>query len=410
MKFPLISAASVLAMFAQSAGAGILSAPSSQNNLYDFVRDGETSFDGGDSTVKSLDRVDTAIAALELAAGRRQTGGFVGPIDEAANAGNAFPKIPLGAVNGTDSGQDFASSASAPEQTFVVRKAQAAARERMSSLIGFVGSGSVVNESRGGTVFVALVGTTVISPGGISDNRARASAIASTHGNTSTTTITIAGIGILPRAEGRSGTFIATTNGLQSSTAVIGPSDQFILSSAPQPPILYNYAPPAIPGGKINTTTASFSDTVTASDRMAIVNDPNGLGKARIDSVEVNRVHPSDVIAGQQLTADIAIADAKQTGESRRLQLRESDGRFGRTKAFPSMSGTLDSQAITGGVVAELINSVRNQTAKQLAEAFQVGSPSSSKIRDAATVVVSEPLRGKIMASSGALNNSLVLP
>jgi len=397
----------LLSAMAGPAGAGVLTSSPSQTNIYDLVRDGLTSSDGGDGTVKGQDRAITAITALELATGHWQPSSFVGPVDQAANAGNAFPAIPLGAANGTKSEQDFASSFTVPGQRDLVQKAQATGQTRISSLVGSVGA--VLNEKVGGTVFVAALGATTFAPTGNSTNGAHGTAVVSAPSSTSTTTITMAGVGGLPRAEARGGSFIAAAGGLQNSTTVSG-RPQIALSSSPQPPISYNYTPMANEGVRVITAVAAFSDVVTATGKAPGPRDTSGPSKPKIGVLQSSIEQPLGSTIGLGPTAEVRIGNDVQTEALLAVQPWNSDKRLDRPRTFMSTSVGVDPRAITGGVVARHINSARTDAVRQSVETFQVGLPSASRSRDAATATISDPLRAKIMASTGALNNSLALP
>jgi len=57
--------------------------------------------------------------------------------------------------------------------------------------------------------------------------------------------------------------------------------------------------------------------------------------------------------------------------------------------------------------MASIADTARPGPANKSVEAFQVGAEQTAK---QAATTVSDPLRGKILASSGPLNNSLALP
>jgi hypothetical protein len=59
--------------------------------------------------------------------------------------------------------------------------------------------------------------------------------------------------------------------------------------------------------------------------------------------------------------------------------------------------------------MASVVNAARAGQPTPSVEAFEVG-PAAGQKTQAMVTTVSDPIRGKIMASAGALNNSLALP
>src|SRR5438045_2925932 len=119
--------------FGGPADAGVFSVTPVQSSVYDLIRDGKTSSDGGDSTVKEHDQTTTAITALKLVVSRWQNGSFVGQVDEIGNALH----VPLGASKGTKSEQE-PESPIVLGQSDAVNIAQTVGQTRLSSLIGCV--------------------------------------------------------------------------------------------------------------------------------------------------------------------------------------------------------------------------------------------------------------------------------
>lgn len=390
------------------ADAGVFSVTPVQSSVYDLIRDGKTSSDGGDSTVKDQDQTTTAITALKLVASRWQNGSFVGQVDEIGNAANVILHVPLGAAKGTKSEQEPASPI-VLGQSDAVNIAQTVGQTRLSSLIGSVGYGSVVNDRVGATVFVAAVSTNLFAPGRNLTNAPPGTAVASAPSSTSTTTITVAGVGGFSRAEGRGGSVTLTANGLQGPTIALGTSVHVTSPNRTQPSIGYNYTLPPNEGAKV-TALASFSDVVTANGVASSLHDTDGPNKARIGILQMGMGQPLGLTIGQRSTAEVSMGYVKQTDTLLPTQPRDFDVRSGGTSTFMSASVGVDPRAITGGVMAHVIQSARTGPAKQSVETFRVGSPSTSGSRDALTATISDPLRGKIMASSGALNTSLALP
>lgn len=97
MKFSLISATSIFALFSAAVGpahAAVLTAAPGQTDIYDLVHDGLTSSDGGDSTVTRQDSSVSAVMALEAATVNWQGTSFTGPVDPAAAVVSAVPRTP----------------------------------------------------------------------------------------------------------------------------------------------------------------------------------------------------------------------------------------------------------------------------------------------------------------------------
>src|ERR1035438_8962322 len=171
VKFSLISATSIFALFSAAVGpahAAVLSAAPGQANIYDLVQDGMTSSDGGDATVTRQDPLIVATSALEAARGHRLTSGFTGQVDlEVANTG--YPTIPLGAAPGTKPDEDLASTITGSTdaaQWNAWRKAQAIGQVRVASLIGTVGTGPAPTDKFGSTVFLVAGSSGSFNDGG----------------------------------------------------------------------------------------------------------------------------------------------------------------------------------------------------------------------------------------------------
>ena len=444
MKFSLISATSIIALFSAAVGpahAAALTAAPSQSNLYDLVHDGMTSADGGDGTVPLQDPSVTALQALESQIGGLRIAGFTGSADALVAAGNAYPAVPLNAAAGTKVVDDLVTPSVSAGQYEAQRKARAVGEERMAALIGTIGNGPTVDTKNGSTVFVSAGSSAGFNDGGEPTGpRSSSMAYAFAPSSSGTATITVAGAGNLPRQD--NGLSVIEANSLQA-TPDAGPDATPALTMTDRaPPTLgYNYTPAIAasvsPSAKANTVAAVFSDVVTATgarvaDRVvpgavqtSQVQTGNGkiqtsqlqTGTGRVQTsqvqtdngkVQTSQVQPSR--SGRVQTSEAAAAlskllDLSQPGPR---GTNQGDG----TRTFLSASVSANPAETAALYMADAVNAAPGIAAARVSvEAFQIGpTPGAKTQASAASTTVADPLHGKILASAGPLNSNLALP
>jgi hypothetical protein len=507
-----------MALLSASAGpvqaASVNTTPAAVVDIYELVRDGMTSSDGGDRTVSKQDIATSALTALRAAAGSWEIATSTGKRDLAADSSKGVPSVPLGAARGTIPIEDFASPVAGREQWDELRKAKAAGQERIAALVGSVGVASMVGDKPGNTVFVSPGSAVAFNDGGGSQGSSTSYAFAP--GSTSTATITIAGAGNLSRQRGDGESYFIAANSLQAASPVIQEASRAPSpSDTAQATLGYNYVPAAAAAANfatsVNATTrgnavaASFSDamTVTAPNRVQPSLAQRQLANGKIEISEVqppttsasvqtsqvqrqpakgavqtsqvqrqpgnNTVQTSqmqrqpgndtvqtsqmqrqpgtDTVQTSQMqrrpvidtmqTSQVQRQPAKGTVQTSQVQAtpgpstpvltvdaRDYDKLINLMRRQPSSYGAAqdDSQMLISTSVsanptmtaarymADAVNATRSAATTQSVEAFEVGAPPGAKTRIMTSTTVSDPLQGKVMASAGALNNSLALP
>jgi hypothetical protein len=443
VKFSLISATSIIALFSAAVGpshAAVLTAVPADANIYDLVHDGVTSADGGDVTVTRQDPLVSAVMALETATPHWPESSFTGPVDP--TAGTVFPRIPLGAAPGTRPDDDFATPITGAWQWNALQKAYAIGQVRIAPLIGTIGNGPSGDDKSGSTVFASN------SPTGFNDGggeRSSSVAVAFAPSSTSTATITVAGAGnFRPRAG--SGFSVAAANSLRAMPEVTDQAPPTVaLADAAQPTLGFNYAPAPNPATKGNVVEASFSDAVTATGVFAQMSAPAMLPKIQTSEFTSSRGQPGQAGNGKIQTSELASSRGQpgqagngkvQTSELQSDQVRpariqtsdaeadyrnqidltqpiegssggiQADG----TRMYISASVSAHPSTVATLYMANVVNAAPTVVTGQTVEAFQVGPTPGPRAQGGTGTTVSDPLRGKIMASAGALNNSLALP
>jgi hypothetical protein len=445
VKFSLISATSIIALFSAGIGpvhAAALTAAPSQSNLYDLVHDGMTSADGGDGTVPLQDPSVTALQALESQIGGLRTAGFTGKADALIAAGNAYPAVPLNAAPGTRTVDDLVTPPVSAGQYEAQRKARAIGEERMAALIGTIGNGPAADTKNGGTVFVSSGNSAGFNDGGEPTGaRSSSSNYAFAPSSSGTATITVAGAGNLSRPGNANELAVIEANSLRA-TPVAGPdaTPALTMTDRAQPTLGYNYAPAisatVSPAVRTNSVAAVFSDVVTATgaqfaDRVvpaAIQTSQVQTGDGKIQTSQVQtgpgRVQTSQVQTdnGKVQTSQVqpARSGRVQTSEaaaalSKLLDLsqpgprgtNQADG----TRTFLSASVSANPAATAALYMADAVNAAPGIAAARVSvEAFQIGPTQGAKTEASAATTVADPLHGKILASAGPLNSNLALP
>jgi hypothetical protein len=455
VKFSLISATSIIALFSAALGpahAGSVSATPGQTSIYDLVHDGMTSSDGGDGTVALQDLTVSATQALEATSGGWGTAGFTGKVDELVAAGNAYPAVPLGAAPGTHAIDDLVAPVVIASQNMdALRKARAIGTERMASLIGTIGGGPAAPDTKAGsTVFVSAGSPVGFTDGGDMDGGHRASSVAFAFApsSSSTATITVAGAGNLSRQKFAGGLSVIAANSLQATpAAIVDTAPSVAMSDAARPTLGYNYAPVPTaavnPAAKTSTVAAVFSDVVTASgaqvaDRVvpATIQTSqvqSGTGKIQTSQLQPgqaangsiqtsqiqggnNKLRTSELLADQAQsvryqTSEAAVALSKLLDLSQPPTSQHGNTQADGTRAFISASVSVNPTATAVRYMADAVNATPVSTAGQSVEAFQIGpTPGATRTQANAATTVADPLHGKILASAGPLNSNLALP
>jgi hypothetical protein len=441
----LISATSIFALLSASIGpaqAAVLSVtPSEVIDIYDLVHDGVTSADGGDNTVTRQDLSTSAVIALRIGTKSWQAPSFTGKTDLIAAAGKGYPAVPLGAAPGSKPNDELASAVVQTGPQDAVQRARAIGRDRIASLIGTVGTGPAVTDKSGNTVFVAVGSAMAFNDGNGSGQGSTAYTFAP--GSTSTATITVAGAGNFSRQRGGSAPYVAAANSLQVTSPVATENSRVVaLTDSAQPTLGYNYAPAANTVAKANAVSASFSDAVTASGLLAQNMNAGAPGKIQISQTmpipgqsTTGKSTNGRILTGQvQPTSDQPVNGKVQTS-----QVQQNRGQAGPlltvdasnfnklidlTQATPGSNDTqgdgsriLISTSVSANptltaarYMATVVNAARAGQPTPSVEAFEVGPAAGQKTQAMVTTTVSDPIHGKIMASAGALNNSLALP
>jgi hypothetical protein len=440
VKFSLISATSIIALFSAALGpahAGSVSATPGQTSIYDLVHDGMTSSDGGDGTVSLQDLTVSATQALEATSGGWGTAGFTGKVDELVAAGNAYPAVPLGAAPGTHAIDDLVAPVVIASQNMdALRKARAIGTERMASLIGTIGGGPAAPDTTAGsTVFVSAGSPVGFTDGGDMDGGHRASSVAFAFApsSSSTATITVAGAGNLSRQKFAGGLSVVAANSLQATpAAIVDTAPSVAMSDAARPTLGYNYAPVPTaavnPAAKTSTVAAVFSDVVTASgaqvaDRVvpATIQTSqvqSGTGKIQTSQIQGgnHKLRTSELLADQAQsvryqTSEAAVALSKLLDLSQPPTSQHGNTQADGTRAFISASVSVNPTATAVRYMADAVNATPVSTAGQSVEAFQIGpTPGATRTQANAATTVADPLHGKILASAGPLNSNLALP
>ena len=481
MKFSLISATSIIAVFAAAVGpsavrpaqAGVVNAAPGTLNIYDLVHDGETSADGGDSTVTKQDPLITATVALEATTDSWLTAGFAGRADPDTATGNGVHSTPLGAAPGTKPIADFASSLAGTETWDIAQKARAMGESRLASLIGTVGNGPATNDKSGRTVFVAAGSPIGFNDGGAAGGPGSSVAYSTAAGASGTATITVAAAGYLSRQPRAGGGYVAAYNSLQVAPQVdSGNVETSALSDTAPTTLGYNYAPVVDPAAKTKLISAVFSDSVTATGTFALLDGPgaragtqtsqlqpgNGnvpggqfglaqnqpgqsvYGKMQVSQLQGGPVQPGPA-GGIQTSQNQLNQGPSANGKVQTSQVQDGQGPRGLvpatgptanfsvlidisktilgsgedtqidgTRSFISASVSANPAAGAARYMSNLVTAARTNIVSQSIEAFLVAPVTGQKVASNVPTTVVDPLHGKVMASAGALNNSLALP
>jgi hypothetical protein len=388
MKSSLICATSMFALAASgSAHAYVLTSAPAETNLYDLVHD-------GDSAATAPAPLAIAAAALRATEIDQPEAGLTGPVDRSAAAGTAFPLVPLGAAPGTPPDNDFAMQFTGAWQWSAWQKALAIGVARIAPLIGTIDNGSSPDDKPGSTVFVAQ---SSLTDGSSLDSRRRPAAVNRfAASSTSTATMTLTGPANLRQRAG-------------SGFSVAAPNDVLPVpeasESAPTNPVLptpsYHYAPQPGPETKGNLAAASFSQAVTASGAVAPVYKPVVPANSQTGTAprRPNSQPTSEQAAIYARLIDVTLPIDGQANPT------WADG----TRTFLPASVSANPTAMAARYVTSVLDAAPANQSGQTVEAFQIGQTKGHTL-DGATTSVADPLRGKIMAGAGPLDNSLALP
>jgi hypothetical protein len=262
-------------------------------------------------------------------------------------------------------------------------------------LVGTVGDGARVDAKSGSTVFVAVGSTATFNDTGTDmASRGASGDYAFAPSSSSTATITVAGAGNIPRRGFDGGFTVAAANSLQVvPTVTKDAAPSMAQSDTAQPILSYNYTP-AKPVAGATAVAAVFPNAVTANGTTT------GM-VARVFSPTPAKIQTSEATLG--VNKLIGLSDASQD----QPKGTQGDG----TRTFISASVSVNPSVSAARYMAEAVNATRTIPAGQTVEAFEVGpSAAGAKAAPGRGTTVAEPLRGKVMASIGALNNRLALP
>jgi hypothetical protein len=400
MKRALISATSFLALFASAGGAARAAAISTapvELNLYDLVRDGVTSSDGGDATVAREDLAISAVRALQSANSLWREPTFTGKFDRAVPDGAGIPATPMNAAAGTVADEDLASSAAGSEQWSIWQKARAIGLERIAPLIGVIGATPALNEKPGGSVFLVAGYRPRFNDASGPRTPGSPPVKAFAPSSTSTASITVPGGGSPRQA---SGSWSVAANDTQAATG----TTTEVLASATRPDAAaqpeYIYTPVRNNVGKTSLVAASFSDAVSATGDLARVVPLMTMAKPPTAQTQPGpgRPAPKQALNATKGSGVVTVARTMPgIGGSTSIE---------GTRADLSNSVSSDPSITAARYMATIVATGPVSSALQSIETFQVGPSSGLKTR----TIVSEPLRKKTTAGPGALNNPLALP
>jgi hypothetical protein len=362
-------------------------------NLYDLVRDGITSSDGGDATVASEDLAISAVRALQSANSLWREATFTGGRHRAMAEGAGIPATPMNAAAGTVPDQDLASTSAGSEQWSVWQKARAIGLERIAPLIGAVGAAPAPNEKPGGSVFLApgyRPGFNDASGGLGTPGSPPVKAFAPS--STSTASVTVAGGGAARQA---SGSWPVPTSDSPAATGGAGdvPAAVARPDAAARPE--YIYAPVRNNPAKTGLVAASFSDVVSAVGDLTRVVPPLAIAKLPPTQPQPGPARPA---LNQALNA------TKSSGLP--TVTRATPGVGGGSQVDLNSSVRTDPSITAARYMATIGATGSAGSGPPSVEMFQVGPSSGLKTR----TIVSEPLRKKATSGPGALNNPLALP
>jgi hypothetical protein len=145
---------------------------------------------------------------------------------------------------------------------------------------------------------------------------------------------------------------------------------------------------------------ASFSEAVTASGATALVYKPAVPASSHTGAVPGR---PNSLPTNEQTALYVRLIDVTLPieGQSNATWV---DG----TRTFLPASVSANPTVMAARYVMRVIDAAPASQARQTVEAFQIGQTKGPQ--DGATNSVADPLRGKIMAGVGPLDNSLALP
>jgi hypothetical protein len=181
---------------------------------------------------------------------------------------------------------------------------------------------------------------------------------------------------------------------------VAAPIDAKSMPVASEPAPSYRYTPQPGPTTNGNLAAASFSDAVTASGAATWIYKPviQAVGQPSAD--RPNALPTKEQAAGivGQIDVTLPIGDAANA--------ILADG----TQAFLPASMSANPVASAARYLRSVLEAESAGRAEQTIEAFPIGFAKASRTPVGAFTAAVDPLRGKIMAGAGPLDNSLALP
>jgi hypothetical protein len=147
---------------------------------------------------------------------------------------------------------------------------------------------------------------------------------------------------------------------------------------------------------------ASFSDAVSASGNATLVYKPVVAANTRPGSAPGRPNSPPTnedaTIYFRRIDVTLPIGGPVKVAQADRMQ------------AFLPTSVSINPSATAGCYVASVLDAALASSPEQMAEAFQIGPTNGAHTPDGPATRVADPLREKILAGVGPLDNSLALP
>lgn len=356
---------------------------------------------------------------------------FTGPVDPGAASGQAYPATPLGAAAGTRDEVPLAWAIPGMDRLDGLTKARLISEERVGPLIGSIGGSTAATANPGGSVFVASG-----FGAGFNDSGAPVNGGAGAAGASSTATITATGAAILAQA-GKVTPYVAVAGRTDAAQTSAAESDRQDARTSQD--LAYTYAP--IGGGtshKRGTSAytppnrkqptaaqnmevpASFSTAVSAKglppiEQQRPLNEPikppieHGLeDQADLENLNDYLVAEASSHQFRSVNATALHRRLVELGQAVWSPLTDLlvDGR----RSVISVSVAADPSRAAERYLASIANLVPRYQQNPPAETFAVGVPEApGKGGGALRISIYRPLKNRILASSGPLNNDLIL-
>ena len=357
--------------------------------------------------------------------------GFTGPIDPGAASGQTYPATPLGAAAGTRDEVPLAWAIPGMDRLDGLTKARLISEERVGPLIGSIGGTSSATANPGGSVFVASG-----FGAGFNDSGAPVNGGTGAAGASSTATITATGAAILAQA-GKVTPYVAVAGKTDPNQTSASDADRTEARTAPD--LTYTYAPlgGGTPPRRRDTAytppnrkqpnaaqtvevTASFSNAITAKglppiEQQRALNEPIKPAIERGQDDQADLENLNDYLVAEASSHQFRSVNTTalyrrmvEMGQAIWSPLTDLlvDGRH----AVISVSVAADPAGAAERYLASIANLVPRYQQNPAAETFAVGVPEApGKGGGELRVSIYRPLKNRILASSGPLNNDLIL-